>query len=573
MTVLCPTFARALGPALTICLFCPTPTRALEGYAAEVNAGFSFLRGGHPASAVQSFSDAIRLEANEPAAWVGWGTALLQTHNIKAARNCYTRATNLDRNAAHAALGLGLCDLAEGQSVSARARLTKMDILSARRLVAYLDTLNVKEVSVVGNAPLDRAILAVQLARAGKPADSAAAWKTVIERPDALQPPHFPVTATFDPRYPIAFRWTPNPTLPRPPTPPNERLHGSVLLRAGKVRGVNQAFFEVDGAPAGMTNVPPYSFTWNTAEWPDGRHLVRTTLTRAPGSPVISERWVLTVNGGKTPGHDYPELADIAGMLDAVLAVLPDSRQTQYELAKASMATGAEAEVRDHLEAILAEDPAYRDAADLLRALPSTSGPAQIWRGSTTGKRIALTFDDGPNPRHTPGLLDVLDRLKAPATFFVVGKQAIEHQGMVRRMVASGHEVENHTWNHVNLARKSEDEALRELAATKRLIARLTGSPTRFYRPPGGNTSAGAQRAARALDLRAAMWTFASGKSEGLPVDDMVPRFVRAAKPGAIYLIHNGTDKMETLVALLIKALRSRGYQFVRLDDLLKPLN
>jgi peptidoglycan/xylan/chitin deacetylase (PgdA/CDA1 family) len=571
MTVLSPTFARALGAALSICLSCPCPARALEGYAAEVKTGLSFLRNGKPPLAVQSFAGAIRLDANEPSAWIAWGTALLHTHNIKAARNCFARAAKLDPESTHAPMGLALCDLAEGQIGSARSRLATLHTSSpARRIVAYLDTVAGQETPVDGNAPLDRAVLAVRAARAGKTADSITAWRSLLDPPNALQPPHWPITATFDARKPIALRWSPNPTLPRPPSVPTESLRGSVLLRAATAPGVNQAFFDVDGVPAGMTNVPPYSFTWNTAEWPDGRHLLRITSTRAPDSSVIRERWVLTANDQKTPPHHYTELADIGGMLDEALTVAPDTRQAHYELAKVSLASGS-AEARDHLEAIVAEDPAYRDAAHLLRALPVKNAPAEIWRGDRTRKRIALTFDDGPNARHTPGLLDVLDRLKAPATFFVVGKQAIVYPNLVRRMAAAGHEVENHTWNHVNLTRTSEAQTLRELAATKRLIARLTGRPTRYFRPPGGNIGPEAHRAAHALDLQAVMWTFASGKSEGLPVDDMAPRFVRAAKPGAIYLIHNGTDKMETLVVQVVKALRARGYEFVRLDDLLNP--
>jgi peptidoglycan/xylan/chitin deacetylase (PgdA/CDA1 family) len=117
----------------------------------------------------------------------------------------------------------------------------------------------------------------------------------------------------------------------------------------------------------------------------------------------------------------------------------------------------------------------------------------------------------------------------------------------------------------------SEAETLRELASTSRLLTSLAGEPPRFFRPPGGNISAAAREAGAALNMRPAMWTFLGGKTEGMPVETMGPRFVEAAQPGAIFLIHDGTDKITDMLPAVVDALRRKGYALVTLSELMGP--
>ena len=99
-------------------------------------------------------------------------------------------------------------------------------------------------------------------------------------------------------------------------------------------------------------------------------------------------------------------------------------------------------------------------------------------------KKLALTFDDGPDPEWTPQILDILKAKHVPATFFVIGANMEAHPGLVQRILAEGHEVGNHTYTHPNLADTPLAAVRLELNATQRLFEALTGRSMRLFRPP-----------------------------------------------------------------------------------------
>lgn len=104
---------------------------------------------------------------------------------------------------------------------------------------------------------------------------------------------------------------------------------------------------------------------------------------------------------------------------------------------------------------------------------------------------IALTFDDGPHPEHTPRVLDALAAHGLRATFFVIGEQAEQHPGLVRRIALEGHTLGNHTWTHSEPAQTSTHDFLEEIRRTGQLLADLTGRPCDLVRPPKGKVTAG----------------------------------------------------------------------------------
>ena len=119
---------------------------------------------------------------------------------------------------------------------------------------------------------------------------------------------------------------------------------------------------------------------------------------------------------------------------------------------------------------------------------------------------LALTFDDGPNPRCTPVLLDMLGKRGVKATFFMMGSRAEMEPALVRRVVEEGHLVGNHTWSHPNLARTAAGKIREELTRTSETLEQITGSQVRYFRPPFGARRPVVFKIARELGLRVVTW-------------------------------------------------------------------
>jgi peptidoglycan/xylan/chitin deacetylase (PgdA/CDA1 family) len=119
---------------------------------------------------------------------------------------------------------------------------------------------------------------------------------------------------------------------------------------------------------------------------------------------------------------------------------------------------------------------------------------------------LALTFDDGPNPAWTPRLLEILAGHDVRATFFLVGKSAQAEPGLVRRIVAAGHLIGNHSWSHPNLALASPRRVQEELSRTKESLEEIAGAPVRFFRPPFGARRPVVFRVARSLGMVPVLW-------------------------------------------------------------------
>lgn len=121
--------------------------------------------------------------------------------------------------------------------------------------------------------------------------------------------------------------------------------------------------------------------------------------------------------------------------------------------------------------------------------------------------RVALTFDDGPDPASTPQFVDALAARGVRATFFLLGSMLTKAPGLGRDLVAAGHEVAVHGWAHHNLLLRGPSATYDDLIRARALVAETTGQVPRFFRPPYGLLSAGALLAARRLDLTPVLWT------------------------------------------------------------------
>lgn len=198
-------------------------------------------------------------------------------------------------------------------------------------------------------------------------------------------------------------------------------------------------------------------------------------------------------------------------------------------------------------------------------------GPVDWWmatdrHGPRDRKVVALTFDDGPDPVHTPALLDALATLDAKATFFVVGKDVDANPSVARRIAREGHELGNHTYGHRYLPLATSRSVAKELRDADRAIKRATGVVPQIARPPWGGRSPWTVRTFARLAKRLVLWDVNSFDWKGKPARDVVERVLERTRPGSIILLHEAREGGEVTieaVKLLVPALRARGFELV----------
>lgn len=189
-------------------------------------------------------------------------------------------------------------------------------------------------------------------------------------------------------------------------------------------------------------------------------------------------------------------------------------------------------------------------------------------------KRIALTFDDGPNPNATPRILDSLASANVRATFFLLGRHVERWPDLARRVAAEGHAVGNHGYHHRKLHLRGPAYVRLDLSLGTDAIERATGARPRFFRAPHGFRSPWVSAIARDLGQRTIGWTLGVWDSDRPGADVIARRSIDDARPGTILLLHDGDgydpdgDRTQTAEALpsIIRELRSRGYEFTALD-------
>jgi peptidoglycan/xylan/chitin deacetylase (PgdA/CDA1 family) len=190
---------------------------------------------------------------------------------------------------------------------------------------------------------------------------------------------------------------------------------------------------------------------------------------------------------------------------------------------------------------------------------------------SRTPKAVALTFDDGPSP-YTPRILNVLARLHARATFFVIGQQAKAYPRLVRRELAAGMEVGSHSYSHPYqppFDRQPHAMILQEIERGRSVVADL-GRPPTLFRPPGGSFSPYVVEAAGSFGERIVLWNVdPTDWRAGTTSSQITRRVLGAVRPGSIVVLHDGGgDRSATIQALsrIIRGIRRMGLQLAPID-------
>lgn len=182
-------------------------------------------------------------------------------------------------------------------------------------------------------------------------------------------------------------------------------------------------------------------------------------------------------------------------------------------------------------------------------------------RARTHGKVLYLTFDDGPDPEHTPAVLDLLQRHGARATFFLVGELIDRHPDVVRRIVDEGHQLGNHSWSHPFMPDLPIAAQIEEIARTDACLAAYDGRARHPFRPPFGNFSHELLLHFARTGRTIAFWSYNSNDYRRLPAAILLEK-VRTNPPrsGDVVLMHDDNHDTVALLAGLLPEWRTQGY-------------
>jgi peptidoglycan/xylan/chitin deacetylase (PgdA/CDA1 family) len=203
-----------------------------------------------------------------------------------------------------------------------------------------------------------------------------------------------------------------------------------------------------------------------------------------------------------------------------------------------------------------------------------------VKHGSRDAKRVALSFDDGPDPEVTPAVLDALAKHGARATFFSIGQSLEAHPQLARRIVLEGHELGNHSFRHSRWQNFfSVRKQAREIERGAQAIAAVTGSQAKpLYRPPIGLKSPPLARAAHQQQLTLVAWSLHSHDTRTADPERIARRVLRRIRPGDVVLMHDGHDlpgrhrpACAQALPSILEGLREKGLRCVTVSELLHP--
>ena len=194
-----------------------------------------------------------------------------------------------------------------------------------------------------------------------------------------------------------------------------------------------------------------------------------------------------------------------------------------------------------------------------LRWLPSS---LMLTTGPTAGGALYLTFDDGPDPEHSPRILDVLAQNNARASFFLLGEEVERFPAIVQRIVDEGHLLGNHSYNHPHFMRLKWADQLDQIERTDRLLKAFDGRETHRFRPPAGRFSLMTLFHFRARRRSIAFWSYDSLDYQRKSVDHVIDTLRHyPPRAGDIILMHDDSEMTTQALAVLLPEWRAAGFE------------
>ncbi len=189
---------------------------------------------------------------------------------------------------------------------------------------------------------------------------------------------------------------------------------------------------------------------------------------------------------------------------------------------------------------------------------------------NSSPKKIAISFDDGPNSQFTPEVLKLLSKYNAKATFFCIGQEVEKHPDVLKSIVGEGHIVGNHSYTHnyfINF--KSTKGWITELQKTDEIIEKVTQTKPILFRPPFGVTTPHLAQALKATGHRVIAWDIRSFDTVLKNPEVISKRLTYKIKPGSVILLHDNHPNIENILERLLQFLQENGYQMVTINQLL----
>ncbi|MFC5529043.1 polysaccharide deacetylase family protein [Cohnella yongneupensis] len=207
---------------------------------------------------------------------------------------------------------------------------------------------------------------------------------------------------------------------------------------------------------------------------------------------------------------------------------------------------------------------------------PTPSPDKATSSGKDKRKLVALTFDDGPDGKYTPQVLDILKKRGVKATFFLVGPQVNKYPKVAKRILDEGHSIGNHTWSHKDVSKLTAKQVADQIDKTQQAIVDATGFTPELMRAPYGSISDTLLDALHERDMLHVYWTVDTRDWAGTPVAFMRKNVLANTRPGAIILMHsfggrkNALENTTKLLPLIIDDLTKKGFEFVTVDEMIE---
>ncbi|WP_261800149.1 polysaccharide deacetylase family protein [Paenibacillus sp. PAMC21692] len=260
----------------------------------------------------------------------------------------------------------------------------------------------------------------------------------------------------------------------------------------------------------------------------------------------------------------------------AVEAAAPQQQSKQNAAVKAKQKSRPQQKRRQKQKQRQRKRPAAQKVDMSWVSLHKQYPNAFLLNGPRNLKRVALTFDDAPDPRVTPQILDVLSRYRICATFFVVGERASKHPDLVRRIISEGHVIGNHSYNHPVFSKLPLSKVQHQIWQTDGVIKRIAGVTPLLIRPPYGELLPQQIRWSKGSGYTIVNWDVDSEDWRRNPSSARVLANIRKTlQPGSIILQHAGGGEGQSLdgtihaLPVLIESLQGKGYEMVTLPELL----